>query len=185
MIIEIVLIGIILILCTAVVYYHIKCDKKSDELFDVKFEKETIETNYNKLYNSINEIKESAEEEMQQWKDKIEKECSEELRLKTESLANEYDEALKEEMNNLNREIEEIDKVLGERYKEMMAKNTLLFTCVCDKTRKIPCPIDFSADENRFSCEKCGAEYRVEISAYPILLSNVSSNKTLASLYDN
>ena len=171
-------------MCSGVIYYHTKYNKKADELFDVKLEKETLESKYNKLYDSINEIKESAEEEMAQWKEKIEKECSEELRLKTESIAAEYDEALKEEMNNLNKEIEEVDKVLGERYKEMVAKNTLLFTCVCDKTKKIPCPIDFSADENRFSCENCGAEYRVEISAYPVLLSNVSSNKTLAALYD-
>lgn len=171
-------------MCSCVVYYHVKYTKKTNEVYDLKYERDSLNSKYTQLCESVKEIKESVEEEMEQWKKEVEEKSSEELRMATEKMASEYDEALKEEMENLTIEVEKIDKDLGERYKEMMAKNTLLFTCVCDKSKKIACPIDLSSDENYFHCENCGANYRVEISAYPVLLSNVSSNQTLASMYD-
>lgn len=182
---EIILIALAILLCSGLIYFYKKFTNKSDECFNLKYEKDGLERKYNDLYKSLEDIKTSTEKEMEEWKSQIEKESSEEIRIKTEALALEYDEALQEEMDNLNKKIEEVDKLLGERVKEIVSKNTLLFTCVCDRTRKIPCTIDFSAEENRFTCDVCGAEYRVEISAYPVLLSNVSSNQTLASLYDN
>ena len=122
---------------------------------------------------------------MDEWKNEIEKKSNEELRLSIERIETDYNVALKEEMDNLNKEIEDIDTKLGEKIQDILRKNTLSFSCACDKTRKIPCTIDFSKEENRFICDRCGSEYRVEISAYPVLISNVSSNKILANLYDN
>lgn len=136
------------------------------------------------IEKSLNELKTTTLKEMDDWKNEIEKKSNEELKLNIERIESDYNTALKEEMDNLNKEIEIIDTKLGEKIRDVLSKNTLTFYCACDKTRKIPCTIDFSKDENRFVCDKCGSEYRVEISAYPVLISNVSSNKILANLYD-
>lgn len=94
----------------------------------------------------------------------------------------EYTEAIEEQKRELQEKVGELDRLLGERMHEIEEKNTLFFTCACDKTRKIPVSIDLS-QENRFTCENCGSTYRVNINARPILLSNISDNKVLANIF--
>ena len=181
---EIILISLLLIFCFGLIFFYYKYSKVSSDNLILKFEKESIETKYENVIESLDEIKASTEKEMSSWKKQLEDESKEAIKVKTDSIVSEYEDALKEEMKNLDKKIEEIDTTLGERLRDILSKNTLFFSCVCDRNRQIPCTIDFSQEENKFTCDRCGAEYRVEISAYPVLLSNVSSNKTLASLYD-
>lgn len=181
---EIILLSLLLIFCFGLIFFYYKYSKVGADNLILKYEKDNLETKYKNVVESLNDIKVSTEKEMESWKKKLENESKEEIKIKTDSIASEYEDALKEEMSNLDKKIEEIDGILGERLRDILSKNTLFFTCVCDKSRQIPCTIDFSQEENKFMCDRCGAEYRVEISAYPVLLSNVSSNKTLAALYD-
>lgn len=158
------------ILVSYILFLKNKCEKQ----------KVSLET----MTSKFDELEETVKKEMDEWKEEIEKEKEEQIRIQVQAMESNYDEALKEEMENLDKEIKKIDEKLGEKMKETLSKNTLFFTCVCDRNREIPCTMDLSSDENKFRCDRCGAEYRVEFSAYPILLSNVSSNQTLASLYD-
>lgn len=94
----------------------------------------------------------------------------------------EYDTAIKEQIEELGTKVSEVDKMIEEAVSDIHAKNTLYLSCSCNKDRKIPVPIDFTT-ENRFSCDKCGSVYRVELSAYPVLLSNVSNNRVIANIF--
>ena len=183
-ILEIVLIPLALLLVAGISYFGVKLcslNKVNDELEDLcssqKIKIDEISKDFESLESSV-------KVEMDEWKKELEKESKEEIRIQLEMMESNYNEALKEEMENLDIEIKNIDEKLGEKMRDILSKNTLFFTCVCDRNKQIPCVMDLSSDNNRFRCEHCGAEYRVEFSAYPILLSNVSSNQTLASMYD-
>ena len=184
-ILEIVLIPLALLLLVGISYFGVKLcslNKTNDDLMEeCASQKSKIE----EMKNDFSSLESSVKAEMDEWKKEIEKESKEELRIQLETMESNYNDALREEMENLDIEIKSIDEKLGEKMREILSKNTLFFTCVCDRTKQIPCVMDLSSDENKFRCEHCGAEYRVEFSAYPILLSNVSSNQTLASMYDN
>lgn len=184
MAIELIPVLLCFVLLGCLVYICMKNASLTSDNDSLQLETTTLRDKCKDIEKSLNDLKTSTLKEMEDWKDEVEKKSSEELRLNIERIENDYNEALKEEMNNLNKEIEDVDRKLGEKIQDILRKNTLSFNCACDKTRKIPCTIDFSAEENRFVCDKCGSEYRVEISAYPILISNVSSNKILANLYD-
>lgn len=94
----------------------------------------------------------------------------------------EFKEAVDEQAAELGEKIVEIDKGIEEAIADLKARNTLYFTCTCDKEHRIPVSMDFTT-ENKFSCEKCGSVYRVEFNAYPVLLSNVSNNKVIANIF--
>ena len=183
-IIDLIPIILCLVLLGCLVYSYKKNTKLSSDNESLQLEASNMSKKCEVIEKSLTELKNSTLKEMDEWKEELEKKSNEELRVKIESIESDYNTALKEEMDNLNKEIENIDIKLGEKMQDILRKNTLTFYCACDKTKKIPCTIDFSKDENRFVCEKCGSEYRVEISAYPVLISNVSSNKILANLYD-
>ena len=183
-IIDLIPIILCFVLLGCLVYSYRKNTKLSMDNESLELESSNMSKKCEMIEKSLNELKTSTLKEMDDWKNEIEKKSNEELRVEIERIESDYNVALKEEMENLNKEIEDIDTKLGEKVQDILRKNTLTFYCACDKTRKIPCTIDFSRDENRFTCDKCGSEYRVEISAYPVLISNVSSNKILANLYD-
>lgn len=100
-----------------------------------------------------------------------------------QAIEKEYNDALEEQKKVFEAQVQEVDEMLGKRMEEIAATNTLTFRCTCDKTHRIPVQIDFTK-ENRFTCDKCGSVYRVEINSYPVLLSNVSTNKTLANILE-
>lgn len=120
-------------------------------------------------------------------KDSFDKRLEERINAERENiektLEKEYEEALEEQKENLEKQVKEVDELLGRRIREIATTNTLTFRCSCDKNRLIPVEIDFSK-ENRFTCDNCGSVYRVEINSYPVLLSNVSTNKTLANMFE-
>lgn len=99
-----------------------------------------------------------------------------------DDIEQEYNDAIETQKSELQEQIKKVDEMLGERIQEIAAKNTLTFTCSCNKNRRIPVEIDFTK-ENRFTCDNCGSVYRVELRPYPVLLSNVSNNQTLANIF--
>lgn len=88
------------------------------------------------------------------------------------------------ETESLERQVEELDVQLGEKLQEITGKNTMYFTCACDRTKQIPCSVDLSDDENYFTCPDCGAVYRIVINASTILMSGISNNQSIANMYD-
>ena len=182
---ELIFIILSLVLLGCLIYVCMKNANLNADNESLRLETSNMKEKCEAIGKSLSDLESSTLKEMDEWKNEIEKKSNEELRLSIERIETDYNVALKEEMDNLNKEIEDIDTKLGEKIQDILRKNTLSFSCACDKTRKIPCTIDFSKEENRFICDRCGSEYRVEISAYPVLISNVSSNKILANLYDN
>jgi transcription elongation factor Elf1 len=57
----------------------------------------------------------------------------------------------------LEEKVAELDEQLGDKLQEIASKNTMRFTCTCDRTKYIPCTIDLSEEENYFTCPECGA----------------------------
>lgn len=184
-VLEIVLTLLVIFLSAGIAYFGVRLCSLNKNNEDLSSECISHKSKLETLSKEFEDLEKNIQTEMDDWKKEVEKESKEELRIQLETMESNYNEALKEEMENLDVEIKNIDEKLGEKMREMLSKNTLFFTCVCDRNKKIPCVMDLSSDENRFRCEHCGSEYRVEFSAYPILLSNVSSNQTLASMYDD
>ena len=101
-----------------------------------------------------------------------------------QKVINDYEEALKIETESLEKQVADLDEQLGIKLQEITSKNTMYFTCTCDRTKHIPCSIDLSSDDNYFTCPECGAVYRVVINASTILQSGITNNPKLASMYD-
>lgn len=101
-----------------------------------------------------------------------------------QKVINDYEEALKIETESLEKQVAELDEQLGIKLQEITSKNTMYFTCTCDRTKHIPCSIDLGSDENYFTCPECGAVYRVVINASTILQSGITNNHKLATMFD-
>lgn len=101
-----------------------------------------------------------------------------------QKVINDYEEALKLETESLEQQVAELDEQLGIKLQEITSKNTMYFTCTCDRTKHIPCSIDLGSDENYFTCPECGAVYRVVINASTILQSGITNNHKLATMFD-
>lgn len=101
-----------------------------------------------------------------------------------QKVINDYEEALKIETESLEKQVAELDEQLGIKLQEITSKNTMYFTCTCDRTKHIPCSVDLSSDENYFTCPECGAVYRVVINASTILQSGITNNHKLATMFD-
>ena len=84
----------------------------------------------------------------------------------------------------MEQQVAELDEQLGIKLQEITLKNTMYFTCTCDRTKHIPCSVDLSSDENYFTCPECGAVYRVVINASTILQSGITNNPKLATMFD-
>lgn len=103
---------------------------------------------------------------------------------RVQKVVEDYEEALKTETEALEKQVAELDEALGEKMMEVMSKNTLYFTCACDRGKQIPCSVDLSSDENYFTCPQCGATYRIVINPSSILMSGITNNSKIASMYD-
>lgn len=148
---------------------------------------------YNKLESEFEKFKKDAENALdtehkkyETLQDDFKKKVKEQIATARETIEREieaeYNEALEEQSKELEQKIKEVDDLIGQHISEVMEKNTLYFTCSCDKNKKIPVSIDLST-ENRFTCENCGSTYRVAINAYPVLLSSVTNNRVLANIF--
>lgn len=133
------------------------------------------------------ELKSQREEESKKLQDDKEKEVAAiklNYQSKIKEIENEFNEACEQQVEDLKKQIDNVDKILGERIEEIKTHNTLYFKCVCKRPQPIPCEIDFAKEENYFSCPDCGAIYRVELNAYPVLISNITTNGSLADLIE-
>lgn len=101
-----------------------------------------------------------------------------------QKVINDYEEALKIETESLEKQVAELDEQLGIKLQEITSKNTMYFTCTCDRTKQIPCSVDLSSDDNYFTCPECGAVYRIVINASTILQSGITNNPKLATMFD-
>ena len=101
-----------------------------------------------------------------------------------QKVINDYEEALKLETEGLENQVAELDEQLGQKLQEITGKNTMYFTCACDRTKQIPCSVDLSSDENYFTCPDCGAVYRIVVNTSTILMSGITNNTKIASMYE-
>lgn len=138
------------------------------------------------LIKDLEEESKTYKEETEQLKKTFDERLKVEVDLQSEKIRTEveeeYEQALNEQIEEFGNKVKDIDKMIEETVDDIRAKNTLYFSCSCNKDTKIPVPLDFTT-ENRFSCDKCGSVYRVELNAYPVLLSNVSNNKVIANIF--
>lgn len=145
-----------------------------------------LDSNFNehkaKTKKTLDEERKKYEELQEDFKHKVKEQIATARETIEREIEAEYNEALEEQSKELEQKVKEVDELIGQHISEIMEKNTLYFTCSCDKNKKIPVSIDLST-ENRFTCENCGSTYRVAINAYPVLLSNVSNNKVLANIF--
>lgn len=128
----------------------------------------------------ITEVKEQMNKKVSELQEKYKKQSDD----RVQKVINDYEQALKLETESLERQVEELDVQLGEKLQEITGKNTMYFTCACDRTKQIPCSVDLSDDENYFTCPDCGAVYRIVINASTILMSGISNNQSIANMYD-
>lgn len=94
----------------------------------------------------------------------------------------EYDQAIVDMQKEVENIVNQLDEKVGDSMRDMIAKHTLYFQCACSKNpaEKIPCYIDFTVDSNEFQCKKCGAVYRIDLNATPILLTRTIDESVLA-----
>lgn len=136
------------------------------------------------LQKKYTEFVANAKAEIEKTKVSLEEKYRKESELKVEKVIRDYDEALKLETDELEEKVAELDEQLGIKIQEIAEKNTMRFTCACDRTKYIPCTIDLSEEENYFTCPDCGAVYKVVISASTILMSGITNNPKIANMYD-
>ena len=136
------------------------------------------------LQKKYTEFVTNAKAEIEKTKVSLEEKYRKESELKVEKVIRDYDEALKLETDELEEKVAELDEQLGAKIQEIAEKNTMRFTCACDRTKYIPCTIDLSEEENYFTCPDCGAVYKVVISASTILMSGITNNPKIANMYD-
>ena len=136
------------------------------------------------LQKKYTEFVTNAKAEIEKTKVSLEEKYRKESELKVEKVIRDYDEALKLETDELEEKVKDLDEQLGMKIQEIAEKNTMRFTCACDRTKSIPCTIDLSEEENYFTCPECGAVYKVVVSASTILMSGITNNPKIANMYD-
>jgi hypothetical protein len=155
----------------------IECNRLQKEKNDA--EKINVELN-NKREEFIETVKEKMNLKVIELEEKYKKNADE----RVQKVINDYEEALKLETESLETQVAELDEQLGLKLKEITGKNTMYFTCACDRSSQIPCSVDLSDEENYFTCPQCGAVYRVVINTSTILMSGISNNHAIATMYD-
>lgn len=136
------------------------------------------------IRKKYNEFVSKAKQDMEAAKVSLEEKYKKETDLRVEKVIRDYEEALKLETEDLEEKVADLDEQLGMKLQEIASKNTMRFTCACDRTKYIPCTIDLSEEENYFTCPDCGAVYKVVISASTILMSGITNNPNIANMYD-
>ena len=158
--------------------------KAESEALVAKGYQENAEEHVRHLRKKYEDFVVNAKTEIEKTKIALEEKYRKEAELKVEKVINDYDEALKLETDGLLEKVAELDEQLGDKLKEIADKNTMRFTCACDRTKYIPCTIDLSDDENYFTCPECGAVYKVVINASTILMSGITNNTKIANMFD-
>ena len=161
-----------------------KLAKAENEATSAKGFQEVAEEQADTLRKKYNEFVSDAKKKMEEAKINLEEKYKKDADLRIERILRDYEEALKLETDELEEKVHELDEQLGIKIQEITAKNTMRFTCACDRTKYIPCTIDLSDDENYFTCPDCGAVYKVIVSASTILMSGITNNPKIANMYD-
>lgn len=191
--IEIILVALGTVVVGGSVYYLMnkrvreisdKLAKAENEATSAKGFQEVAEEQADTLRKKYNEFVSDAKKKMEEAKINLEEKYKKDADLRIERILRDYEEALKLETDELEEKVHELDEQLGIKIQEITAKNTMRFTCACDRTKYIPCTIDLSDDENYFTCPDCGAVYKVIVSASTILMSGITNNPKIANMYD-
>ena len=161
-----------------------KVGKAESEAITAKGHQQNAEEEVVKLRKVYNDFVQDATKKMEETKVSLEEKYKKESDLRVEKVIRDYEEALKLETEDLEEKVAELDEQLGMKLQEIASKNTMRFTCTCDRTKYIPCTIDLSEEENYFTCPECGAVYKVVISASTILMSGITNNPKIANMYD-
>lgn len=161
-----------------------KLSKAESESIAAKGFQETAEENVIKLQKQQSDFIKSVKEQMENKVTEIENKYKKQSDDRVQKVINDYEEALKLETESLEKQVAELDEQLGIKLQEITGKNTMYFTCACDRSKQIPCSVDLSSDENYFTCPDCGAVYRIVINASTILMSGVTNNTAIANMYD-
>lgn len=161
-----------------------KLSKAESETIAAKGFQETAEENVIKLQKQQSDFIKSIKEQMENKVTEIENKYKKQSDDRVQKVINDYEEALKLETESLEKQVAELDEQLGIKLQEITGKNTMYFTCACDRSKQIPCSVDLSSDENYFTCPDCGAVYRIVINASTILMSGVTNNTAIANMYD-
>jgi F0F1-type ATP synthase membrane subunit b/b' len=161
-----------------------KVSEAESEAIVAKGYQQNAEEKVVELQKKYTEFVANAKAEIEKTKVSLEEKYKKESELKVEKVINDYEEALKLETEDLEEKVAALDEQLGEKIQEIAEKNTMRFTCACDRTKYIPCTIDLSDEENYFTCPDCGAVYKVVISASTILMSGITNNPKIANMYD-
>jgi F0F1-type ATP synthase membrane subunit b/b' len=161
-----------------------KVGKAESEAITAKGYQQNAEEEVVKLRKVYNDFVQDATKKMEEAKVSLEEKYKKESDLRVEKVIRDYEEALKLETEDLEEKVADLDEQLGIKLQEIASKNTMRFTCACDRTKYIPCTIDLSEDENYFTCPDCGAVYKVVISASTILMSGITNNPNIANMYD-
>ena len=161
-----------------------KVSKAESEAITAKGYQQNAEEKVIELQKTYTNFVENAKTEIEKTKVSLEEKYKKESELKVEKVIQDYEEALKLETEDLEEKVAQLDEQLGEKIQEIAAKNTMRFTCACDRTKYIPCTIDLSEEDNYFTCPDCGAVYKVVISASTILMSGITNNPKIANMYD-
>lgn len=171
------------------VYYTMnkKCIALDDTIKNLKEElgknidAENKLTEYQQQYNDfIIKVKTDMNNKITELENKYKKQADD----RVQKVINDYEEALKLETEGLERQVSELDEQLGIKLQEITGKNTMYFTCACDRSKQIPCQVDLSSEDNYFTCPDCGAVYRIVINASTILQSGITNNPKIANMYD-
>ena len=161
-----------------------KVSKAESEAIVAKGYQQNAEEKVIELQKTYTNFVENAKTEIEKTKVSLEEKYKKESELKVEKVIQDYEEALRLETDELEQKVAELDEQLGMKIQEIAEKNTMRFTCACDRTKYIPCTIDLSEEENYFTCPDCGAVYKVVISASTILMSGITNNPKIANMYD-
>ena len=138
-------------------------------------------TEYQQKYNDfIVNVKTEMNDKVTELESKYKKQADD----RVQKVINDYEEALKLETEGLEKQVAELDEQLGIKLQEITGKNTMYFTCTCDRSKQIPCSVDLSSEDNYFTCPECGAVYRIVINASTILQSGITNNPKIANMYD-
>ena len=155
--------------------------KNLKEELSKSIEAENKLTEYQQKFNDfIIKVKTEMNDKVTELESKYKKQADD----RVQKVINDYEEALKLETEGLERQVSELDEQLGMKLQEITGKNTMYFTCTCDRSKQIPCSVDLSSEDNYFTCPECGAVYRIVINASTILQSGITNNPKIANMYD-
>lgn len=151
---------------------------KSNQVKHLKNELAAADGEHDADKAHLNDIIKKRETELKELKEKTENDFNEAVEKAVEERTKDIEAESEESMGEI---IKNLDTQVGNQLKELISSHTLYFQCACSKNPadKIPCYIDFTK-QNEFQCKKCGAMYRVEVNAYPVLLTKTINESILA-----